>query len=134
MVSAQTWVDAGRGLAFLLLYGLVAAALEPRFHPYVRAAGALAISLGVVAAADVVPRLIRGDRPLLSTESRLYSVRGLALLTLIILVTAVTADWLRTTTTLSESVVTLTGVVVGATVVLGPVAGSSWRRSVAQPS
>ena len=134
MVSAQTWVDAGRGLAFLLLYGLVAAALEPRFHPYVRAAGALAISLGVVAAADVVPRLIRGDRPLLSTESRLYSVRGLALLTLIILVTAVTADWLRTTTTLSESVVTLTGVVVGATVVLGPVAGYYWRRSVAQPN
>lgn len=134
MVSAQTWVDAGRGLVFLLMYSLIAAALEPRFHPYARVAGALAISLGLIAAVDVLPRLIRGERPLLSTDSRLYSVRGLALLTLIILVTAVTADWLRAATRLPEVVVTITGFVVGAIVVLGPVAGYYWRRSAAQPS
>ncbi|WP_276259889.1 hypothetical protein [Haloglomus litoreum] len=133
MVSARTWVDAGRGLAFLLLYGIVATALAPRFHPYTRVAGALVISLGIIAAADVLPRLFRGDRPLLDTDSRLYSVRGLALLTLIILVTAVTADWLRTATTLSESLVTIAGFVVGVIVVLGPVVGYYWRRSATPP-
>lgn len=133
MVSPQTWVDAGRGLIFLLLYGFVATAFVPRFHPYVRVIGALVISLGVIAAVDVIPRLIRGDRPLLSTDSRLYSVRGLALLILIILVTAVAADWLRTATTLPGSLVAIMGFVVGAVVVLGPVAGYYWQRSAAGP-
>lgn len=133
MVSAQTWVDAARGLVFLLLYGFIATALEPRFHPYVRVVGALVVSLGVVAAADVIPQLVRGDRPLLSTDSLLYSVRGVALLILIILVTAVTADWLRTATTLPESLVAVTGFVVGAIVVLGPVAGYYWRQAATRP-
>lgn len=133
MVSARTWVDAGRGLAFLLLYGLVASALAPRFHPYIRVAGALVVSLGIIAVVDILPRLFRGERPLIDTDSRLYSVRGLALLTLIILVTAVTADWLRTATTLPESLVTITGFVVGTIVVLGPVVGYYWRRSDTLP-
>ena len=94
----------------------------------------MAISLGLIAVVDVLPRLIRGERPLLTTDSGLYSVRGLALLTLIILVTAVTVSWLRAATGLPESVVTITGFVVGAVVVLGPVAGYYWQRSVAQPS
>ncbi len=93
----------------------------------------MAISLGLIAAVDVLPRLIRGKQPLLTTDSRLYSVRGLALLTLIIFVTAVTADWLRAAPSLPEVGVTITGFV-GAVVVLGPVAGYYWRRAVAQPS
>lgn len=133
MVSERTWVDAGRGLIFLLLYGVVAGALAPRFTPYLRVFVALALTLGIIGAIDILPRLVRGDRPILDTDSRLYSVRGLALLVLIILVTAVTADWLRTTTTLSETAVTITGFGAGVILVLGPVAGYYWRRSAAQP-
>ncbi|MFC7138002.1 hypothetical protein ACFQRB_19175 [Halobaculum litoreum] len=134
MVSERLWIDAGRGLVFLLLYGLIAEALTPRFHPYLRAAAALALALAAIGAVDVGPRLIRGDRPLLDTDSRLYSVRGLALLTLLILVTAITADGLRAATTLPETVVTLAGFAVGVLVVLGPIAGYYWRRSAASPS
>ncbi|QLG29811.1 hypothetical protein HUG10_19555 (plasmid) [Halorarum halophilum] len=137
MVSEQTWIDAGRSLAFLLLYGLTSAALTTTalsadLHPYLRVAVALTLSLGVVAVVDAVPRLIRGDEPLLGVESRLYSVRGVVLIILVILVTAVTADLLRATTTFPETVLILTAVVVGAVVVLGPVIGYYWRQSVAQ--
>lgn len=137
MVSEQTWVDAGRALAFLLLYGLTSGvlattALAPDLHLYLRVAVALILSLGVVAAVDVIPRLIRGDRPLLGSDSRLYSVRGVVLLILVILVTALIADLLRATTELSENALIITAVVVGAIVVLGPVVGYYWRQSVAQ--
>lgn len=137
MVSEQTWVDAGYTLAFLLLYGLVSGVLTATvpasdLHPYVRAAVALTLSLGFVVAIDVVPRLIRGDRPLLETSSRLYSIRGMVLLILVILVTASVADLLRAITTLPESVLTLTAIVVGAIVIFGPVVGYYWRQSVVQ--
>jgi len=46
-------------------------------------------------------------------------------------VTAVTADWLRATTSFSEVIVTGMGVVVGSAVVLGPVVVYYWRRSAA---
>jgi len=132
MASERTWVDAGRGLTFLFLYALTAGALEPRFHPYLRVIAALAVSLGIVAAVDGIPRLVRGDRPILDTDSRLYSVRGLAVFILLILVTAVTVDGLRATTTLSEIIVTIVGVFVGTIVVLGSVVGYYWRGSVGQ--
>lgn len=133
MFSGRTWVDAGRGLVFLVLYGAVTAALDSQLHRYVRVVAALTVSLGVIAVADVLPRLVRGERPLFSTDGRLYSVRGVVLLILIVLVTAVTIDWLRAATTLPESLVTLTGFVVGALVVLGPIAGYYWRHSTARP-
>jgi len=137
MVSEQTWVDAGYTLAFLLLYGLVAGVLATTppasdFHPYLRTAVALALSLGVVAAIDVVPRLIRGDRPLVEKNSRLYSIRGVVLLILVILVIASVADLFRATTTLSESVLTSTAIVIGAIVVFGPLVGYYWYQSVAR--
>jgi len=53
-------------------------------------------------------------------------------LILLILVTAVTVDGLRATTTLSEIIVTIVGVFVGTIVILGPVVGSYWRGSVGQ--
>jgi hypothetical protein len=49
----------------------------------------------------------------------------------IVFVTAVTADWLRATTSFSEVIVTGMGVVVGSAVVLGPVVVYYWRRSAA---
>jgi hypothetical protein len=104
----------------------------PDLHLYLRVAVALILSLGVFAAVDVIPRLICGDRPLLGSDSRLYSVRGVVLLILIILVTALIADLLRATTELSENALIITAVVVGAIVVLGPVVGYYWRQSVAQ--
>jgi len=135
MVSRQTWVDAGRALAFLLLYGVISAALATELargvQPYLRVAVALALSLGVVAALDVVPRLVQGDRPLVAKDSRLYSVRGVALLILVVLSTALIADVLRATTTLSETVLVNAAVVAGVVVVLGPVVGYYWRQSVA---
>jgi hypothetical protein len=116
----------------LFLYGLVSAALASEFHPYIRVAVALTLSLGVLTSVDVVPRLLRGERPLLGTDSRLYSVRGVASLILVVLVTAVTVDLLRATTTLSENVLIVTATLVGAIVVFGPVVGYYYRRSVAQ--
>lgn len=52
----------------MLLYGLASAvlattALAPGLHLYLRIAVALVLSLGVVAAVDVILRLIRGDQP-----------------------------------------------------------------------
>lgn len=129
MVSRRTVTDAGRALAFLLLYGLVASALAPRLDPYFRVLGTLLVSVAVFAVVDVLPALVRSERPLIAANSRLYSVRGLILLILLILVTAVTADWLRRATDLSDVVVTVTGFVAGVAVVLGPVAGYYWRRS-----
>lgn len=134
MVSERTFVDASRALLFLLLYAALASALEPRFAPYVRVVVALFASAAVFAAVDVLPALVRGERPLVDVDSRLYSVRGLIALISIVLVTAVTVDWLRGSTSLSGPVVTLAGVVVGITVVLGPIAGYYWRRSANRPA
>lgn len=137
MVSERTWIDAGRSLAFLLLYGLISGALATtalaaNLHLYVRVVVALTLSLGAVAVVDTVSHLIRSDKPLFGVESRLYSVRGVVLLILLMLVTAVTADLLRATTTLSETVLILTAFVISGFVILGPVIGYYWRQSVAQ--
>lgn len=137
MVSERMWIDAGRALAFLLLYGLVSAALATtapvsELHLYLRVAVALTLSLGVIAAVDVVPRLIRGDRPLLDEESRIYSIRGVVLVILVILATALIADLLRAITTLPENVLVNTAIVAGIIVVLGPVVGYYWRQSLVQ--
>lgn len=129
MVSGRTFTDAGRALVFLLLYGLVASALAPRLNPYPRVVGALGVSVAVFAAADILSALVRRERPFSRTNSRLYSVRGLVLLISIILVTAVTVDWLRRTTALPEVVVTVMGFGVGVAVILGPFVGYHWYRS-----
>lgn len=134
MVSERTFTDAGRALVFLLLYGGVASALAPRFDPYLRVLVALLISVAVFAVVDTLPAAIRGERPLIHTRSRLYSVRGVVSLILIVLVTAVTIDWLRAMTALSEGLVTLVGFTTGVVVVLGPIAGYYWRRSGATQS
>lgn len=131
MVSERTVTDGGRALVFLLLYGSVASALAPQFSPYLRVLGGLVISVAVFATVDILAALARRERPGIDADSRLYSVRGLVLLISIILVTAVTVDWLREVTARSEVVVTVAGFVVGITVVLGPVVGYYWRRSVA---
>jgi hypothetical protein len=134
MVSERTFTDAGRALVFLLLYGGMASALAPRFDPYLRVLVALLISVTVFAVGDILPAVIRGNRPLIDTDSRLYSVRGVVSLILIILVTAVTIDWLRAMTALSEVIVTLVGFTTGVVVVLGPIVGYYWRRSGANRS
>lgn len=122
-------IDAGYALAFLLIYGLAAAAIAPRATAYPRALAALFLTVLVFGALDILPALVRGDRPLLDTESRLYSIRGLVMLTLIILVTAVTADWLRATTAVPDVVAIVTGFAAGVAVVLGPPVAYFWRRS-----
>lgn len=131
MVSVRTVTDAWHALVFLLLYGFVATAIAPRFTPYPRVVAALVVSIIVFAALDMLPALARGNRPLIDTNSRIHSVRGLIVLILIVLVTAVTADWLRVTTDFAEVAVTMIGVVVGSVVVLGPVVAYHWRRSEA---
>ncbi len=129
MVSVRTVTDAWHALVFLLLYGFVVTAIAPRFGPYPRVVAALVVNIVVFAALDILPALARGKRPLVDRDSRLYSVRGLIVLILIVLVTAVTADWLRATTSFSEIVVTGIGVVTGSAAVLGPVVVYYWRRS-----
>ncbi|WP_254822828.1 hypothetical protein [Haloglomus halophilum] len=135
MVSERTWADASRGLVFLLMSGVVTGALgafTPQPHPYLQVVAGLGLTLGIVGAVDVLPQLIRGDRPALDTNSYLYSLRGLVWLLLIILLTALIADLLRATTTLSETAIITTGFAVGVVLVLGPVVGYYWRRSAAQ--
>lgn len=129
MVSERTFTDASSALAFLLVYGVVATAIAPRFTAYLRVLAALFISIGIFGAVDILPALARRERPVLDTESRLYSVRGLVILISLVLVTAVTADWLRAATVLSEIVVIAIGIAVGIAVVLGPVVTYYWRRS-----
>lgn len=129
MVSDRTLTDAWHALAFLLVYGLVATAIAPRFTPYPRVLATLAITIGIFGALDILPALARGERPLLNTKSRLYSVRGLVMLISIVLVTAVTIDWLRATTAFSEVVVTATGVTVGVAVVVSPLFVYYWQQS-----
>jgi hypothetical protein len=134
MISARSFTDAWRALLFLLLYATVASALATRFDPYLRVLAALGVSVVVFGGVDVLTSLIRGDRPLVGADGRLYSVRGLIVLVLVILVTAVTIDGLRGTTAFSEPVGTLLGFVVGVAVVLGPVVGYYWRRAASGPS
>lgn len=131
MVSERTFTDAWHALAFLLVYGLVATAIAPRFMPYPRVLAALAVTIFIFGALDILPALARGERPLLDTESRLYSVRGLVMLISVVLVTAVTVDWLRAVTAFSEAVVTATGFSLGVAVVIGPLAIYYWQRSSA---
>ena len=131
MVSVRRATDAWHALVFLLVYGFVDTAIAPGFGPYPRVLAALVVSVVVFAALDILPALARGKRPLVDTDSRLYSVRGLIVLIPIVFVTAVTADWLRATTSFSEVIVTGMGVVVGSAVVLGPVVVYYWRRSAA---
>lgn len=130
MVSERTFTDAWHALTFLLLYGVLATALAPRFTPYPRVLAALAVSVVLFGALDALPALVRGERPLLDTDGRLYSVRGLVALVGIVLVTAVTADWLRAAAGASDVVATAAGVALGVAVVLGPVVAYYWRRSL----
>ena len=77
MVSVRRGTDAWHALVFLLVYGFVATAIAPGFGPYPRVLAALVVSVVVFAALDILPALARGKRPLVDTDSRLYSVRGL---------------------------------------------------------
>jgi hypothetical protein len=129
MVSERTFTDAWHALGFLFLYGLVATAIAPRFMPYPRVLAALAVAIVIFGALDILPPLVKGERPLIDSESRLYSVRGLVMLISIVLVTAVTIDWLRATTAFSEVVVTVAGFTVGIAIVVGPLVAYYWRRS-----
>lgn len=129
MVSRRTVTDGGRALVFLLLYGLVASALAQRFDPYLRVLAALGVSVATFATVDILPALLRRERPTIDANSRLYSVRGLVLLVMIILVTAVSVDWLRRATALSEVAVTVIGFVIAVAVVMGPLVGYYWHRS-----
>lgn len=130
MVSARTFVDAWRALAFLLLYGLLATGLAQMFSPYTRVGLALVGAVAVFAAMDLLPGVARGEFPSLDTDGMLYSVRGVVLLVLFVLVMAVTLDGLRAGTGFGEATVTFVSVVVAIAVVFGPVVGYYWRRSL----
>lgn len=130
MVSARTIGNAGRALAFLMLYFLVVAAVAPVLQPYLRVVVGLAVAIGVFAALDVGPALARGESPTIDADSALYSVRGLILLILFVLVAGVTLDALRATTSLSDTWQTVGAVGVAVLVVFGPVVGYYWRGSL----
>ena len=135
MVSARTIHYGLNNVAFLALYSLVANWLGGALSlgTIAGAVVALAISLGVFAALDVVKARLRSDSADASTfgeGSRLYAVRGLLVLYLFFLVTAGAAEVLRATTGLSDTVVVLSGALVAAVVVFGPLVGYYYRRSL----
>lgn len=130
MVSARTIGNAGRALAFLMLYFVVVTAVAPVLHPYLRVVVGLVVAGAVFAALDVVPALVRGESPTIDEDSALYSVRGLVLLIVFVLVAGLTLDALRATTDLSDTWQTVAAVGVAVLVVFGPVVGYYWRGSL----
>ena len=129
MVTGQTISNAMRAAAFLILYSLIASMLSTAYSPYLRVAIALVIAVGIFLAVDLVRATLRGKPLSVTEEWALYSVRGLVLLILFVLVTAVTVDGFRSATGVPEVALVPLAVAFGAVVVFGPVVGYYWFRS-----
>lgn len=130
MVSERTISNAMRTAAFLILYSLVASMLPAAYGPYLRIGIALVIAVGIFLALDLLRATLRGEPLSITEEWALYSVRGLVLLILFVLVTAVAVDSFRSVTGIPESILVPLAVAVGAVVVFGPAVGYYWRRSL----
>lgn len=130
MVSARTIGDAGRALAFLMLYFIVVMAVAPALDPYVRVVVGVLVASVVFAALDVGPALVRGESPTLGPDSALYSVRGVILLIVFVLVAGLALDGLRAATSLSEVGLSLGAVGIAVLLVFGPLVGYYWRASI----
>ncbi|MDZ7747004.1 MAG: hypothetical protein U5K28_11025 [Halobacteriales archaeon] len=130
MVSEQTISNAMRGVAFLLLYSLIASIIPIAYSPYLRGGLALLVAVGIFFAVDLVRVFLREESFSITEEWTLYSVRGLVLLILFVFVTAVAVDGFRSTTVVPEVALVPLAVAVGAVVVFGPVVGYYWRRSL----
>jgi hypothetical protein len=113
-----------------MLYFLVVAAVAPVLHPYLRAVVGLTVALAVFALLDVAPALARGESPRIDADSALYSVRGLVLLIVFVLVAGLALDTLRAATTLSGIGLTVGAVGIAVLLVFGPVVGYYWRGSL----
>ncbi len=130
MISARTVGNAGRALAFLMLYFLIVTAVAPLLHPYLRVVAGLVVASAVFAVLDVAPALVRGETPTLGEDSALYSVRGLILLILFVLVAGLALDGLQVVTGLSGVGLTIGAVGIAVLAVFGPVIAYYWRGSL----
>jgi len=123
MVSEQTISNAMRAVAFLILYSLIASMIPTAYGPYLRVGIALVIAVGIFFAVDLVRVILRGEPLSITEEWALYSVRGLVLLILFVLVTAVAVDGFRSMAAVPEVVLVPLAVAVGAVVVLDQSSG-----------
>lgn len=132
MVSERTVRFAVNAVAFVFLNSLLAGWLETSIALSMLGvtASAFVASVGIFAALDTAEALLGGETPTFGEGSRLYAVRGLLVLYLLIVVLAGVAELLRTTTRLSDTTVVVTAFVVAVVVVFGPLVGYYYRRSV----
>lgn len=132
MVSERSIRVAVNTVAFLLLYSLLASWLGDALS--LSTLGGVVVglvaSLAVFGALDAAEAALGGDLTFLGEGSRVHAVRGLLVLYLFFLVTALGAEGLRASTGLSDTAAVMTGALVAVVVVFGPLVGYYYRRSL----
>ncbi|WP_129116901.1 hypothetical protein [Halegenticoccus tardaugens] len=120
-----------RTLVVFFAYVVAAQALQPAISSLsLRAGIALLATLLLVALADAIPSLLRGETPRFDEGSYVHAARGFFALAAFVLLAAVVADWLRGSFAVQEWLVTVISALVAGVGVFGGLVAYYRRRTV----